>query len=141
MRFEMHRRKKGDFDAELAWAVMGLVCALGVVIMRLVPEQYHPERPCTFHQITGQPCLTCGGTRAARALGRLEFGKALCLNPLVALWLILAGPHALWVAASRAFKLPRPRVRTERRRDRWILGGVLLGLAAANWAYLIIAGI
>ena len=141
MRFEMYRRKKGDFDTELAWAVMGLVCVLGVVVMRVVPEKYQPTRPCTFHEITGQPCMTCGGTRAARALGRLDFGAAFRFNPLATLWLILAGPHALWVAASRVFKLPRPRVRTECRRDRWILGGVLLGLVAVNWAYLIIAKI
>ena len=60
---------------------------------------------------------------------------------MVALWLILAAPHALWVLASRAFKLPRPRIRSECRRDRWIMGLVLLGLVAANWAYLIIAKI
>lgn len=141
MRFEMHRREKGEFDAELVWAVMGLVCVLGIVVMRLVPREYHPSRPCTFHQVTGQPCMTCGGTRSARALGRLEFGKAFRFNPLVALWLILAAPHALWVLASRAFKLRRPRIRTECRRDRWIMGLALLGLVAVNWAYLIAAGI
>ncbi len=141
MRFEMYLREKGEFDAELVFAVIGLVCALGIVVMRLVPREYHPSRPCTFHQVTGQPCMTCGGTRAARALGRFEFGKALRVNPLVALWLILAAPHALWVFASRVFKLPRPRVRLECRRDRWIMGMVLLGLVAVNWAYLIIAGI
>jgi hypothetical protein len=141
VRFEMSRVPKDRLDFELGLAALGLVLVLGVVVLRILPEKYHPRRPCTFHVVTGIPCLTCGGTRAALALGRLEFGEALALNPLVAGLLILALPYAIWILVARVFDLPRPRVRSESRRDKWILRASILLAVAGNWGYLIAAGV
>jgi hypothetical protein len=137
----MRKLPRGEFDMELAAAILGVVMVCGVVVLRLLPDRYHPGQQCTFHVVTGLPCLTCGGTRAAKSLGQLKFTEALAMNPLVALWLICALPHFIWVTAARAWNLPRPRVRAESRRDRWIIGIGLLLLAGANWAYLIAAGV
>jgi len=141
MRFEMYRRPKGAFDGELVVALLGLFLVAGVVVYRLVPERYHPERPCTFHVLTGLPCLTCGGTRAAKSLGHFRFVEAIGYNPLVALWLILAVPHALWVAASRKWKLARPRLRAVTRGDKIAMGVLILLVILGNWAYLVWAGV
>jgi hypothetical protein len=141
VRFELREVPRGSFDGELAVAAVGLVMLVGVVALRVLPESCVPDRPCTFHQVTGKPCLTCGGTRAARALGHFRFAESLSHNPLVALWLIVALPHALWVAAARIWHLPRPRVRCERRGEKWALAALLLLIVAANWAYLIWAGV
>jgi hypothetical protein len=141
MRLGMRRLKPGDLDLELIIAAVGVVLVIGVAVLRIVPQKYVPSQPCTFHRITGYPCLTCGGTRAARSLGRLEVGRALASNPLVAIWLILALPHALWVAASRIWQLPRPRLFPESRRDRYLMWGGVVLLVLANWAYLVYAGI
>ncbi len=141
MRFGIYRLPAGSFDGELAVAIIGVLMVVGVVLLRFVPERHHPARPCTFHVVTGYPCLTCGGTRSARALGRLRFGEAIVVNPLVGLWLILALPHFMWVLVSRKWKLGRPRIRCENRRDRYLLAGAICALLGANWAYLIWVGV
>jgi len=141
MRLGMRRLEPNDLDVELILAVVGVVLVVGVAVLRLVPEKYQPAQSCTFHRITGYPCLTCGGTRTARSLGRLELRRALATNPLVAVWLILALPHALWVLASRAWRLPRPRLFPESRRDRYLMWGGVAAAVLANWVYLVFAGI
>jgi hypothetical protein len=141
MRFEMRKIQSEEVDVELIIAVLGLVLLCGAGLTRLVPERYKLTRPCTFHEVTGYPCLSCGGTRAARAIGRLEFRRALAFNPLIAGWLLLAAPHALWVLLARWRGLPRPRLRPERRADRVFLWMIPVVLLAANWTYLVAAGI
>jgi hypothetical protein len=141
MKFTLRRLDARDVDWELIVAVIGIMLLLIVLVMRLVPQQWQPDHPCVFHRLTGYPCITCGGTRAARALGRLEPAKALRSNPLVASWLLLVVPHAMWVALSRLLNLPRPRIVPESRRDRRILGGLLVAGLLANWAYLVAADI
>ncbi len=141
MRFEMYRLPKGAFDGEMVVAILGLLLVLGVVVLRAVPEKHHPSRPCTFHLLTGMPCLTCGGTRSARSLGHLRIAEAIGHNPLVAIWLLLAVPHALWVAASRKWKLARPRFRCITRGDKWAKALLIAFVVAGNWAYLIWAGV
>jgi hypothetical protein len=112
-----------------------------VATLRWVPREALPLPRCAFHALTGRPCLSCGGTRAARALARLDLGAALRANPLVAAALILSGPLALWGLAAWAFRLRRPRLETQSRGEKWALRLGLVALLAANWAYLIIAGV
>ena len=137
----MVRLEKGQFDLELFASALGLVVVLGVGALRWLPAQYLPLPHCTFHTVTGQPCLTCGGTRAATALAHLDFATALSKNPLVALGLTLAGPVALAGLAAWLFKWPRPRLEIESRAEkRWLWVAGLLAVAA-NWTYLIVVGI
>jgi len=69
--------------------------------------------PCFFHRVTGFPCLTCGGTRAALALLSGDLAGALSL-------------------AGRGLREPE-------RLPGWARPAALLGLAA-NWLWLIVDG-
>lgn len=93
---------------------------------------------CVFKATTGVPCLTCGGTRALVALGRLDLPGAFALNPLVALLLVTLIPwgiaDAVLALRGRALVLEvGPRVR---RALLWAAVPLLL----ANWGYLIAVG-
>jgi hypothetical protein len=141
MRLKLVRIEKGAFDAELLVAAVGLVLVLGVAALGVIPQKALPQSVCTFHRLTGRPCLTCGGTRAARALSRLDLSRAFRCNPLVAALLAAAGPYILWVLLARACRWPRPRLEAASRRDRWLIGLGIAALLAANWTYLVLAGI
>lgn len=85
-----------------------------------------------FKRITGYPCATCGGTRAAMSLARGEIGSAIQLNPLATL-LVIGAPLLLawWVLV--------PPAGAERRQ--WIHPAgqvaILLSVVIANWAYVL----
>jgi len=96
---------------------------------------------CPFHTMTGLPCPTCGGTRALLALGRLEWHEALVLNPLVTSATVLGGPLMLAVVllARSARRSPAELALGP---FRTTAGRLILAAAiAANWAYLISAGL
>ncbi len=65
---------------------------------------------CQFHAVTGFYCLSCGATRAAIALSRLDFIGSLRLNPLpvmlAALMLGLIGfeLYNIFTKKKRAFR-------------------------------------
>jgi hypothetical protein len=93
---------------------------------------------CPFKSWLAVPCVTCGATRAALALARLDLRAALALNPLAAIgWvgLIIGGVVAGGLSmAGRPLPVPalRPTVPV-----RIAIAVALL----ADWAYLITAGI
>ncbi len=82
---------------------------------------------CAFRELTGRPCPTCGGSRAALALLTGHPLAALAWNPLA----VLAPPVLLLLAACRRRLDGVPR-------RVWILGGVAAVLA--NWLYLLVRG-
>jgi hypothetical protein len=94
--------------------------------------------PCTFREVTGIPCPTCGTARSALSLLEGRFLAAFGWNPLAALTggiFLLGGPiAAVWAVAGR--KLPGGRFRIGRGA---VLALVLLLLA--NWIYLLLAGV
>ena len=141
MRIKLVRLGKGQFDLELFLAALGLAAVAGMAFLHWVPRERIPLPRCTFRVVTGQPCLTCGGTRAATALSRFDFRKAFASNPLVALGLALSGPLVLWGAAAWRWNLPRPRLEFKSRLERRIFIVTVLLVVAANWAYLIVEGI
>jgi len=112
------------------------VAAAGVVA--LLGLDHLPFTVCYFKALTGIPCLSCGGTRAAAGLARLDLGTALAMNPLAALaglalvpWGV--GDLVLW-SRGRALRLHlapaiRPAVR-----------GLVVAALVLNWAFLIAAG-
>lgn len=96
---------------------------------------------CPLKQLTGWPCLTCGGTRAFVAAVAGRWVEALGWNPLVGLGglaLVLGLPVAsAGLASGRRPELPAG---TRMPAARWWRLAVL-GALAANWAYLVIAGV
>lgn len=119
-------------------AALWAAAALSSVVLQPVWIAIAPHLPsCTFRSLTGIPCPSCGTTRAAVALLRLDFGSALAANPLAtlaglafvvggaaaAIWLVLRGP---WPVTRMC----------------WSRGwtAVVIGAVVINWVYLVLAG-
>jgi len=118
----------GGVAAALLLAAPFLATPAGTALALSLP-------PCLFRALTGLPCVACGSTHALLALGRLDVGAALAMNPLAAaaLLALVAGGLVAGVRALAGKSLPEPV-----RWPRWtrLLAAALL---AANWAWLLAA--
>ena len=117
-------------------AMLWSAAAISAVILRPIWIAVAPHlSSCTFRNLTGIPCPTCGTTRTVRALLDLDLGSALALNPLATVagaafiigggsalvWVLLRGPTPIWnLGWSR----------------RWTLA--VVGVILINWIYLIL---
>ena len=107
-----------------------MVCALAP----LAPQIAAALPDCLFEAVTGLPCPTCGATRSALALSRLDLAEAVAINPLAALAALafVLGGFVAGVAALAGRSVP----------IRAPAGGVLRLLAllavAANWGWLLL---
>jgi hypothetical protein len=118
----------------LLWgAVAASLVALSPLAARIAPAL----PACPFKSLTGLPCLTCGATRAALALGRFDFPAAFAVSPLAAAaWIaLIAGGLAAGIASLARLEVPEP-PRDLPRALRW----AILAAVLANWAYLIWTG-
>ena len=130
----LRRQQAGETDGELlALAVLSLS---GAMVLAWVHWKL-PTPVCPFHAITGQPCLTCGGTRCLRNVlaGHLVTGFE--WNPLVFLGTVAAGLFAVYAAIVTTFRLPRIRIGTVSPRAALVLRLTVVAVLAANWIYLI----
>ncbi len=107
-----------------------------LLLSPLVPRWTAGLPPCFFHRVTGLPCLTCGGTRAALALLSGDLAGAFHANPLVAAALLL---FVVGGFASGALALAGRGLREPERLPPWTRAAVVLVLAA-NWLWLIMNG-
>jgi hypothetical protein len=129
------RAVKGAFPVG---AVLGLAAVLGSAGILLLSRYRLSFVVCYFKLFTGLPCLTCGGTRAAMRLLRLDPAGALAMNPLVTLSGFLV---AAWAAADVALFTRGRALRVELSRSAARALRILVPLAVlANWAYLIAVG-
>jgi hypothetical protein len=126
---------KGERQLSLLW---GAVAALFVLLSPLAERLAAGLPVCPIKAVAGLPCLTCGSTRAALALARLDVLSALAVNPAATLgWLVLVGGGLIAGAAAllgRPFVEPDWRLSTGRRL-------ALVFVLLANWLYLIGTGI
>lgn len=123
-------------DVEIALGIAGLLAWLGLFFLPLKMFSWFLT-PCAFHQITGWPCVSCGLTRGVLVLAEGRIGEALRMNPLglgLLFFLLLYAPIAcgLWL-----FRGPRLRIELRSRGARWMTLVVFVGLALANWGFLI----
>ena len=94
--------------------------------------------PCAFKKLTGFPCPTCGTTRAAVALARLDFGSALVHYPLPAVaWIAFIGGGIAALAMTLMGRTP-PAIPNRLSRTTRL---VLVALVLANWVYSIATGV
>ncbi len=127
-------------DLELVVAVVGLLGIVGAILLpldalaRVLP-------PCTFHRLTGRPCLTCGTTRVLLALARGRIAAALAWNPLVAGFTIAFLAWTPVAAAQWLFRLPRWRIGFAGARARWTAVLLVVVMLALDWAYLVWRGV
>ena len=113
--------------------------ATGLVALTPLATRLAASVPaCPFRSILGLPCLTCGSTRAALALSRLDLWTAVKLNPLAAAgWLTLvAGGLVAGVLALIGTPLREPSWRLS-----MPIRLALVLVILANWVYLVVAGI
>jgi hypothetical protein len=119
-------------------ALLWCAATLGTLALTpLWPTLTSLLRPCAFRALTGLPCPTCGTTRAALAVLRIDLGAAWAVNPLatVAFLGFLAGGLVapVWVWAGGPLPRLSPRA--------WRVAAFVLLLAAlANWGYLLLSG-
>ena len=114
--------------------------AVAVLLVGLSPlaERLTGNLPaCPIKVIIGMPCLSCGTTRAALALARLDMAAALTINPLAAAgWLALVGGGLIaGVLALVGRPISEP---TWHLSPGWRC--LLVAVLVANWAYLIWIG-
>ena len=125
---------RNEIDHELLWlgfSVGSLACAAIWFWLGL------PWPRCTFHSLTGRPCLTCGATRAAIQFFHGHFLAALRWNPIV--FAVLCGLSTFDVYAAAVLVLRAPRFRIEKftaAEKKYARYGVI-ALLALNWIYLL----
>ncbi len=115
--------------------------ALGVLVLAAswMDDRSVQLPGCLLKQVTGIPCLGCGGMRALQAISERKIGEAFGFNPLfvggVALsagWLVLAlggvgAPERVRAEVARRFAGAKGKL------------GIGLGIVAAvHWGYLIL---
>jgi hypothetical protein len=119
----------------LVFAACGVVAGAFVLLLHL---DRLPVSFCAFKQLTGLPCPTCGGTRALGRLAALDIPGAFAMNPLA---VGLGVAVALWALCDLVLLPRRQSLRLEVRPDAAFAVRVAVVLAAAaNWAYLVLAG-
>ena len=131
-------RKKPRLDHELIWFWVFFVSGasgLAWLWLRL------PLPGCPLRTLTGIPCLTCGGTRAARLILQGEPWGAFVQSPLVTGLLALAGLFMLYAAGVLFFKMPRLRLVAISAPEARFLRALTLLLILASWLYLIVTGV
>jgi hypothetical protein len=127
----MRLRPETDPLPRLLALVYLAIAALGWVALRWWGDGIARAARCPLFELTGLPCPTCGGTRAALALARLEPGAALQANPLVTVGALALGLWGAWGAAATAAPRLRAGVEFGRAERRiWRLGAAV-ALAAA----------
>ena len=124
-------------ERQLALIWMGVVVALLAVSPWAALVAHHLPA-CPVKSVSGLPCPSCGSGRAMVALSRLDFGRALSMNPLAVVGTLVFGLGGL-VAGARAAG-DRPLWRVPRQLPPAIVALVAIGFAA-NWAYLVWRGI
>jgi hypothetical protein len=117
-------------------AMLWGAAAISSVVLRPIWIAIAPHlRPCTFRNLTGIPCPSCGMTRTALAFLDGDFCSAVAVNPLatiVAAAFIIGGGMALiWVLVRG----PVPTLKLSWSR-RWT--GAVAGVVLINWIYLIL---
>lgn len=120
------------------WSAIAAIGALliwgGIVLLDHRTAASHSDQPligCHVRALTGVPCATCGGTRAAAAMLKGDLPQALRFNPLVT----LAAALATIVIVTRIIA-GRQVVLTLSRSGWWWISGALITAVAANWWYV-----
>jgi hypothetical protein len=125
-------------DPELVWLlVLGAIGIAGLAAFLLRV----PTPGCLFHDLTGLPCVTCGGTRCLHSLIAGDFGNAFLWNPMIFLMALGCVVFMLYALAVVCFRLPRLRLVEMSSGQTWAIRGAIVALLAANWVYVISRGV
>jgi hypothetical protein len=131
MRIGLRKKAPGEIEYGLIYgtiAFLGLLAARILPMARLVPS-------CPFHRMTGLPCPTCGGTRAAVLLSHGDVSAALSMNPLVVVAFLGALLFFIRSLVAHAFGLPRVTVDLAAPEKNALRCAAVL-VVLAQWVYL-----
>ncbi len=122
------------------------VSLLAVLALLLVARTYEalPVKPppCSLRNLTGIPCVGCGGTRSMKALARGEVVEAAAFNPLAVLGVFAVVLWFVWTVTTMKMERYQGGAVAEtasaalgKSGRRW--GLVITVLVVLNWIYLI----
>ena len=132
------RLRGGEIDHEMLWLSVSVVSG-GLAWLWIRLGWSGPV--CPLHAFTGWPCLTCGATRAVRAVFMGNFLEAFRWNPLLIVALGALLLFDLYALIVLGFGLPRLRFEDL---PQWIVPTLRVGVIVAiliNWGWLIYRGI
>ena len=109
------------------------ICTIGFLkdFARFVPS-------CIFHDITGVPCLTCGGTRSAVALSQFDILSSFLNNPLVPLF--AAGLFVFSTLISIGYVLNKNAELILSTTEKKLIRYSVFAIIGVNWLFLILSG-
>ena len=123
-----------EFDHELIWLTVSVTAMAGGAVWMWLGFGW-PR--CPLLAMTGYPCLTCGATRCAMALGHGHLTQAWHWNPLALLALCGVVIFDLYAAIVLVGRLPRLRLIEWTRGGKKVVRLAVIGLIAVNWIYLL----
>lgn len=133
MRLCLRQLDPGETDHALIWLSVS-VASLGLAATWFALGLPWPR--CLFHDLTGLPCVTCGMTRCAIQFFHGHLLAALRWNPLVFAALCGIMAFDLYAFATLTMRAPRLRI-TFRQPEKKYARGVIIGVLALNWVYLL----
>lgn len=131
------RLRPGELDQELVWLCVTVASAVaGILWLR----SGLPTPRCTWHDLTGIPCLGCGSTRCVKYVLQGAWTAAFLINPMMFVVLMATAVYDLYAAIVLFGRLPRLRFKDEAWPDwvGWALRLGALALLMANWTWLIV---
>ncbi len=125
-------------SAELIHLVWGPIAILFIAMAGIMKGLAVLMPKCLFHEITGYPCFTCGGTRSIIALSQFDLLASFLYNPIVPLFMggvILLSLIALMKAIlKKSFSLEFSDM------GKKILRYSIFIFLAINWIFLVMVG-
>jgi len=125
-----------EIDHELVWLVVSLGGFLGLAVWFAARL---PTPHCTFHSLTGLPCLTCGATRSAYQFLHGHFAASFLFNPLAFVTYCAVIAFDLYALAVLVTRAPRLRLGKFSRTEKCLARTAVIVLLAAHWTYLLTA--
>jgi hypothetical protein len=132
MRVEIVNNRPPEL-VHMVWGPIAvLIIATAGFLKNIVP--FLPN--CVFHEITGFPCPTCGGTRSLIALSRFDLANSFMCNPLVAMFaiglMIFSLLFLIGAVTKKSFKIALT--------ERWkkAIRYAVIDLFVFNWLFLIL---
>ena len=123
-----------EFDHELVWLVVSIVALVGGAGWLWLGLAW-PR--CPLLALSSYPCLTCGATRCAIALGHFHLAQAWHWNPLAFVAMCGVALFDVYAAIVLAARLPRLRLIEWTSAQKNVVRLIVVALIAVNWIYLL----